>query len=944
MTRPTFVTGYALEPNDSLFPNLWDGLVGAWCPSMGKQGSTLFDFSPYKNHGSLTNMDAATDYVPGKFGTALNYDGSDDNLDIGHILQIDDASQDLTFAFWMRTSTGQSNNAFITYDTNDALSPGTDIYCMFKSNVTIGGFGDGGEWNTGYASSNLHDGEWHHVIILLRGTTKYVYDNAQLVASVGTAHNHANYGLTHNFRVADNSNVGHYAGDIEDFFLYNRALRPEEISLLYNGGSPLTPVFAPSPFFVSPDQTVSPDIINLSSSVLAPTIVIDTTVTPSALDVVTSVETPVAGVVLTVLPSAIDSLSEVLSPDIVIDNTFTPSVIDVVTSVLAPSIPQDAPFPSKIISFNPLVIVTNSDPAKIVEIDISDPENPTASVTTLTSAKNAKDVARNSETGFLYVACADGIVVKVDETDFATQTIIDLSDTDDLQTMEVFSAFNLAYTSTDNIVGELYLIDERTTSLGDFRLDVISEQSVFGDMQFDLYQQKSMDSDCQILAETTGKLNTDFKCLTDVVDDITPINQTDFDVKLDAVSLDSVDLLLESIVITHTVAEKSTAQFTLSRKHDQLDIDLDGNTRQITNQNAVIITIQGRTEFTGKVSQIDSTYSNNEEIVVVTATGDEKTNQYNNVILSLPSLDERLSLYNVLLQNPVIHNPFIDPTDENPLKYKGITVDLGDKRQQSFSRYTFFDSSGSIANRIQAGTFVARQNWTYFWTPTVKKFGNVALGQTSSVTFLYIGTSLSPITEDLWQLNNAKHRRQRQYDDIVTSLGTYTVGSAPFKEIKSRNGIFEPKFHWTDGDDALYSIKEAGYNFELFAKTVADLEYQKLLNINGDILPDTSASMTLTIDGYYFYNLSLLTRINVDNTTQTGIYKNSNGFPISIKSISINSSSLKAVLTADNSKSTSELEQIDGQFPDEDDDEYNTPAKTISIAGKSSMKSRLAVS
>jgi hypothetical protein len=58
--------------------NILTGLVGAWCPSLGPSGYTLLDRSGRGNHGTLTNMDAATDWVGTPGGWALDFDGTND--------------------------------------------------------------------------------------------------------------------------------------------------------------------------------------------------------------------------------------------------------------------------------------------------------------------------------------------------------------------------------------------------------------------------------------------------------------------------------------------------------------------------------------------------------------------------------------------------------------------------------------------------------------------------------------------------------------------------------------------------------------------------------------------------------------------------------------------------------------------------------------------------
>lgn len=53
------------------------GLVGAWLFNEGS-GNRVFDYSGNGNHGTLTNMDPATDWVPGPSGMAVDTDGVND--------------------------------------------------------------------------------------------------------------------------------------------------------------------------------------------------------------------------------------------------------------------------------------------------------------------------------------------------------------------------------------------------------------------------------------------------------------------------------------------------------------------------------------------------------------------------------------------------------------------------------------------------------------------------------------------------------------------------------------------------------------------------------------------------------------------------------------------------------------------------------------------------
>lgn len=222
---------------------------------------------------------------------------------------------------------------------------------------------------------------------------------------------------------------------------------------------------------------------------------------------------------------------------------------------------------------------------------------------------------------------------------------------------------------------------------------------------------------------------------------------------------------------------------------------------------------------------------------------------------------------------------------------------------------------GSVATAITEGTFEPKQNWTYFWGSVTAR--NILTGFLN--TAYYIGTSLGAYSSDLWDLLQVRYRTQRIYENQVVDLGYYYVGDAPYKQISPKNGKLSVKPYWEDGDDGLYEVLDEHYNYVDYVKTVADLEYEKLKNINGDILPEVSSVIELTMDGYYYYKPRLLSRINISNTIQANRYFDNNGFPVSVKEIILDTSSMRVTLNTSNQLSTTELRDIEAQMPDEED-------------------------
>lgn len=63
---------------ESEYPELWDGCVGAWAPCLGPTRLKLYDLSGNGRHGTLTNMAQASDW-PKSFGQhCLDFDGTND--------------------------------------------------------------------------------------------------------------------------------------------------------------------------------------------------------------------------------------------------------------------------------------------------------------------------------------------------------------------------------------------------------------------------------------------------------------------------------------------------------------------------------------------------------------------------------------------------------------------------------------------------------------------------------------------------------------------------------------------------------------------------------------------------------------------------------------------------------------------------------------------------
>jgi len=104
--QPGFKQGFARSASASAYPNRWKGLIGAWVPALGPAGVTLRDVSVKKNHGTLTNMAPASDWVIGGNsrlpGYVLDFDKLDDHINVPDADYLTPSSAAMTHIVWLK--------------------------------------------------------------------------------------------------------------------------------------------------------------------------------------------------------------------------------------------------------------------------------------------------------------------------------------------------------------------------------------------------------------------------------------------------------------------------------------------------------------------------------------------------------------------------------------------------------------------------------------------------------------------------------------------------------------------------------------------------------------------------------------------------------------------------------------------------------------------------
>ena len=575
----------------------------------------------------------------------------------------------------------------------------------------------------------------------------------------------------------------------------------------------------------------------------------------------------------------------------------------------------------KFVSGNYVFVVTDTSPAKIIRVSISPPGY---TIYTLTGFEYAKDLVVDVTKNKVYVSCNDGKVAEVDITTPTTQVQKNASESVQLYNITVDETYNNQYITSASSSGVVYIIQGALAYIfnTDLRIRRLLENKIISTVLNWMRTFTIFKTDLRT-KESTGKIiNTDFRYTKYTPDTMVSLKREDFIVKVDGVGLTGLtDIKLDSIQIDVPVDAISSASFILARNYDNPDVTLEGVSSQITNKNVVTIYIGTRLIFTGLITKIRSTLAREE--IEVTAEARKNTQlrlmrtpapfnfgtkiEYvefvstKTVDLPLPILDTQLSIYDILSHTVSLNHPLtLAEADETDMGYyKGIKVNLGVERKEIITRGIDY-----INGWAGVDAWNPFENFDHFYVINATldaPFSTV--GTQQELVNAYIGTSLI-VKDDLWLLG-ALHGVivywQRVYDVVETDLGYYYIGIAPYKEISVPNGRFISAYKYEDKADGLYEVKEVSYDYEQYAKDCAQAEYWKL-----DLYAGSSSSVNITLDAFLYYNIQMLDKINIVNTKQVGIYKNLNGFPMSIKRITLSSGDMIASLSMDTTKSSME--------------------------------------
>jgi hypothetical protein len=218
------------------FSSLRQGLVGAWCPSLGATGHRLLDRSGRNNHGTLANMDGSQWKISAG-NLVLALDGVNDHA-VLPTARLNVTGTGITVAAWLVYTTPSTAHQYPRILARESGYPQFQYSLVVErsTRALIFDLGIGGSLaGTARSTGLLTVGRMTHVAASYDGAFRRFYIDGVAAGSTATTGSitTVSNALT-NIGTGEGSpgSAAMWIGSFDDIRLYDRALTQQEIRLL----------------------------------------------------------------------------------------------------------------------------------------------------------------------------------------------------------------------------------------------------------------------------------------------------------------------------------------------------------------------------------------------------------------------------------------------------------------------------------------------------------------------------------------------------------------------------------------------------------------------------------------------------------------------------------------------------------------------------------------
>ena len=227
----------ALEFSHSIKMGLSSDLVGNWNFDDGS-GTVAEDSSGHGNNGTLLPLGAEPDWIDGIVREALSFNFDDANFVSITKQDIFNITNQITMAAWVRT-TDDIGGIFGTMNPTSPFNGYMLIVGADASGRASYWPGNFPAFSWAFSDSTVNDGNWHHIVVTHSGTsaTFYIDGNEDgTTTGIGARQNNSSSGTPLIIGRLPFAGAASINGDIDEIFLYRKALSTKEIKQLYAEG------------------------------------------------------------------------------------------------------------------------------------------------------------------------------------------------------------------------------------------------------------------------------------------------------------------------------------------------------------------------------------------------------------------------------------------------------------------------------------------------------------------------------------------------------------------------------------------------------------------------------------------------------------------------------------------------------------------------------------
>jgi hypothetical protein len=228
----TIVADISDDSNTSAWMDLDKSLVGYW--AMDYYNATgIFDNSTYNNFAKFvagTGLNYSN-LSAGARGKSLRFDGSDDSLDAGNILDL--RKQNWTYSLWFREAVSQ--RAYILSKGAASGDHGVRIETWTdQRGIVYFGGNSGYTYAYGPASIALDDGNWHNIVVVFNRSGNAVFYTDTVAGTPVDISSYVSDDITSPADFFISGATSMVNGYVDEVMVFNRTLSSTEIAALYS--------------------------------------------------------------------------------------------------------------------------------------------------------------------------------------------------------------------------------------------------------------------------------------------------------------------------------------------------------------------------------------------------------------------------------------------------------------------------------------------------------------------------------------------------------------------------------------------------------------------------------------------------------------------------------------------------------------------------------------